>query len=293
MDIGFLGLGTMGRPIAQNLAKADNNVIAWNRSPGRAGSVVAHGGTEVFDATEALSAAVSMSMLANDQAFEENVLSDTALDSLPRGGVHVNLATVSPALARRAAETLAEHDVQYLAAPVFGRAEAADEGVLTVLVAGDAGAIEKVDPLLGTIRRRTWHIGSEPAQANVFKILGNYLIANAIQAMSEAATLAERLGGSPELLMDIMNDSLFPGAVYRGYGSMIARRDYDPVGFSVELGLKDVRLALAEARDQQVPMAFGSQLENIFMDALAHGQEAMDWASVAEATRRRAGVPPK
>ncbi|MCJ0903087.1 NAD(P)-dependent oxidoreductase [Rhodococcus sp. ARC_M6] len=293
MDIGFLGLGTMGRPIARNLAKAGHQVKAWNRTPGRAASIVECGGTEVFDASEALANDVVMSMLANDQAFENNVLNEQALRALPAGAVYVNLATVSPTLARTAAATLAVHGVQYLSAPVFGRADAADAAALTVLVAGDVEAIAKVDSLLAVIGRRMWNVGDEPAQANVFKILGNYLIANAIQAISEATTLAEKLGGSPEQLMEIMNDSLFPGAVYGGYGSMIAKRDYEPVGFSVELGLKDVRLALAEARDQQVPLAFGSQLENIFVDALAHGQGALDWASVAEATRRRAGVDPK
>lgn len=290
MDIGFLGLGTMGAPIARNLAAAGHQVKVWNRTPGRAASVVDSGGSEVRDVTEALSPHVVMSMLADDHAFEENVLAQTALAAAPKGGIHVNLATVSPTLTRRATSVLAERGVQYVSAPVFGRADVADAGALTVLVAGDPDAIAKIDSLLDVIGRRTWNVGEEPAQAIVFKILGNYLIANAIQAMSEVTTLAEKLGGAPETLVDIMNDSLFPGGVYGGYGAMITARNYEPVGFSVELGLKDVRLALSEAREHKVPLAFGSQLEELFVDALAHGQGAMDWSSVAEATRRRAGM---
>ncbi len=174
---------------------------------------------------------------------------------------------------------------------MFGRAEVAEAGQLTVLAAGDPGAIDVVAPMLDVIGRRTWRIGEDPAQANVVKILGNYLIANAIQAMAEATTVAEKVGGSPEVLMEIMNDSLFPGGVYQGYGAMIAQRRYEPAGFRLPLGLKDVRLALAQAHAVNVGLPFGSVLEDLFLDALAHGQADQDWSAVTEATRRRAGLP--
>lgn len=290
MEIGFLGLGTMGVNMARNLADAGHEVRVWNRTPGKAASVVERGGVEVPAAADAIASGTVLSMLADDRAFRENVLSPGALDAAPSGGIHVNMATVSPALAREAAAALAERDVRYLAAPVFGRAEVAAAGELTVLVAGDPAAVDAVAPLLEVIGRRTWRIGDDPAQANLVKILGNYLIANAIQAMAEATTVAERLGGSPDLLMEIMNDSLFPGPIYGGYGRMIAGRRYEPAGFRLELGLKDVRLALTESRGAHVPLAFGSVLEDLFVDALAHGQAGEDWSAVTEATRRRAGL---
>ncbi|WP_269088266.1 NAD(P)-dependent oxidoreductase [Prescottella equi] len=205
--------------------------------------------------------------------------------------MHVNLATVSPGKSGAAEAALNERGIFYVAAPVFGRAEVAEAGQLTVLAAGDPGAIDVVAPMLDVIGRRTWRIGEDPAQANVVKILGNYLIANAIQAMAEATTVAEKVGGSPELLMEIMNDSLFPGGVYQGYGAMIAQRRYEPAGFRLPLGLEDVRLALAQAHAVNVGLPFGSVLEDLFLDALAHGQADQDWSAVTEATRRRAGLP--
>lgn len=290
MEIGFLGLGTMGTPMARNMARAGNTVLVWNRSPGKAGSVVEYGAREVVSPTEALHVPVSCSALADDHAFAGTVLSSDALAAMQPGSVHVNLATVSPEMATHAAEALAGIGVRYVASPVFGRAEVAEAGNLTVLAAGDADAVDEVTPLLEVIGRRTWRIGEDPRQANIMKVLGNYLIANALQAIAEATTIAEKVGGSPELLMDIMNDSLFPGVVYEGYGRMISRRTYEPTGFGLALGLKDVRLARAQARGADVTLPFGSVLEDVFVDALAHGQGRQDWSAITEATRRRAGL---
>ncbi|MCD7053211.1 NAD(P)-dependent oxidoreductase [Rhodococcus sp. BH2-1] len=291
VDIGFLGMGTMGRPMARNLARAGYDVTVWNRSPGKAADVVDYGASEAPDLADVLHKSVVFSSLADDGAFTESVLSAPSLQAAKQGSVHVNLATVSPGKSGEAEAALSERGIFYVAAPVFGRAEVAEAGQLTVLAAGDPGAIDVVAPMLDVIGRRTWRIGEDPAQASVVKILGNYLIANAIQAMAEATTVAEKVGGSPELLMEIMNDSLFPGGVYQGYGAMIAQRRYEPAGFRLPLGLEDVRLALAQAHAVNVGLPFGSVLEDLFLDALAHGQADHDWSAVTEATRRRAGLP--
>ncbi len=290
MDIGFLGMGTMGRPMARNLARAGYDVTVWNRSPGKAASVVDYGASEAPNLSDVLHKSVVFSSLADDRAFADSVLSMSSLEAAKPGSVHVNLATVSPGMSAVAEARLSEKGIFYVAAPVFGRAEVAEVGQLTVLAAGDSGAIDEVTPLLDVIGRRTWRVGDDPKQANVVKILGNYLIANAIQAMAEATTVAEKTGGSPSLLMEIMNDSLFPGGVYQGYGTMIARREYEPAGFRLPLGLKDVRLALAQAHEVNMGLPFGSVLEDLFLDALAHGQADQDWSAITEATRRRAGL---
>ncbi|MFM1724232.1 NAD(P)-dependent oxidoreductase [Rhodococcus sp. PAM 2766] len=287
MDIGFLGMGTMGRPMARNLARAGYDVTVWNRSPGKAADVVDYGASEASDLADVLHRSVVFSSLADDRAFADSAPS---LQAAKPGSVHVNLATVSPAMSGEAESALSARGIFYVAAPVFGRAEVAEAGQLTVLAAGNPGAIDGVASLLDVIGRRTWRIGDDPKQANVVKILGNYLIANAIQAMAEATTVAEKVGGSPELLMEIMNDSLFPGGVYAGYGKMIAQRRYEPAGFRLPLGLKDVRLALAQAHAADVGLPFGSVLEDLFLDALAHGQADQDWSAITEATRRRAGL---
>lgn len=290
VDIGFLGMGTMGRPMARNLARAGYAVTVWNRSPGKAADVVDYGASEAPDLADVLDRSVVFSALADDRAFAASVLAAPSLQASKSGSVHVNLATVSPGMSEEAESALSERGVFYVAAPVFGRAEVAEAGELTVVAAGDPGAIDSVAPLLEVIGRRTWRVGDDPKQANVVKVLGNYLIANAIQSIAEATAVAEKVGGSPQLLMEIMNDSLFPGGVYEGYGKMIAQRRYLPAGFRLPLGLEDVRLALAQAHDVNVGLPFGSVLEDLFLDALAHGQADQDWSAIAEVTRRRAGL---
>ena len=136
--------------------------------------------------------------------------------------MHVNLATVSPSLARRAAEAHAEHGVGYLAAPVFGRVAVAEAGNLNVLTAGAPALIERVQPFFDAIGTRTWNLGEQPEQANVVKILGNYRVACAIQSLGEATGIAEQVGVDSVQLVDLLSTTLFPGTIYTSYGALLA-----------------------------------------------------------------------
>ncbi len=139
--------------------------------------------------------------------------------------------------------------------------------------------------------RRTWHFGDRPAQASTAKISANFLLACAIESLAEACSLAEANGVRPADLVEMLTGTLFPGPVYSGYGSMVAERRYEPAGFRLPLGLKDVNLALTAGAAVNVPLPFGSVLRDAFLDALAHGDGDKDWAAVAAVARRRAGLP--
>ncbi|MET9398849.1 NAD-binding protein [Kitasatospora sp. NPDC002965] len=139
--------------------------------------------------------------------------------------------------------------------------------------------------------RRTWHFGDRPVQANAAKISTNFLLACAIESLAEACSLAEANGVRPTDLVEMLTGTLFPGPAYTGYGSMVAERRYEPAGFRLPLGLKDVDLALTAGAAAHVPLPFGSVLRDAFLDALAHGDGEKDWAAVAAVARRRAGLP--
>jgi 3-hydroxyisobutyrate dehydrogenase-like beta-hydroxyacid dehydrogenase len=232
---------------------------------------------------------VVVSMLADDRAVE--LLLDPALLRGARPGlVHVNMATVSVELAKRAAALHADHGVGYVAAPVLGRPPVAEAGQLTVLAAGAAETLDRVEPLLSVLGRRVWRLGAEPHLANTHKVAANYLIACAIGAMAEAATLVDAVGGEPADLIGVITDSILPGPVHAGYGAMIAERRYEPAGFRAALGLKDVNLALAAGAEANVPLPLGGVLRDAHLDAQAHGDGDRDWAVLAEVARRRAGL---
>jgi 3-hydroxyisobutyrate dehydrogenase-like beta-hydroxyacid dehydrogenase len=289
MDIGFLGLGAMGRAMAARLVSAGHRVRVWNRSPGpdrelaKLGAEVAGGPAEAFRGDAAFT------MLADDAAYRSIGLLGPLLDQAPRGMLHVNSATVSVELTRELAEAHAARGLSYVAAPVFGRGDVAAAGKLTIVAAGPADALDRAAPLLDVLGQRTWRLGADPAQALAAKIAGNFMIASAIETMGEATTLAARHGVPAETLLEILTSSLFSAPVYQNYGRIIAGRRYDPPGFRLRLGLKDVRLALAAGEGARVPLPFASVLRDSFLEAIAHGDGELDWAALADVSRRRAG----
>lgn len=290
-DIGFLGLGAMGAVMATRLAQAGHRVTAWNRSPAAAQALAQAGAIRATDAAEAIANPVFLSMLADDTAVE-SVFTADALAAAPEGAVHVNMASISIAAAERLQQLHRAAGVAYLAAPVIGRPPVAEAGQLTIVTGGDAADLDRARPLLHHLGKRVWHVGETPSAANLVKIAVNFTIIHALQALGESVSLVERGTVDPGLFVDILNASLFPGPVYDGYGHMIAERRYSPVGFTLPLGRKDLRLAQEAAAARGVRLSTVPALVDVFEAALADDALAgLDWAAVAEITRARSGAP--
>ncbi|MEV6010089.1 NAD(P)-dependent oxidoreductase [Streptomyces sp. NPDC051976] len=281
-SIAVIGLGAMGRAMARNLLEAGHDVVVWNRSDGPAVELGAVGARRADSVAEAMRAPVVFSVLSDDRAVAETFIDSGVLAQTPAGTVHVNLATVSPDLVRRVGAAHAEHGVGYVAAPVFGRVPVAEAGALNVLAAGEHALLDRVQPFFDVIGSRTWRLGDRPEQANIVKILGNYLIACAIQSLGEAVSLAESAGVDSGQFVELLTSTLFPGGVYSSYGSMIAERRYAPAGFTTVLGRKDLHLALDAATEQGIPLPIGQLLRAVFDEAIADGRGADDWAVIAE-----------
>ncbi|MFJ4666581.1 NAD(P)-dependent oxidoreductase [Kitasatospora purpeofusca] len=288
--VGFVGLGAMGRGMAGSLLRAGYTVRVWNRSPEPVAEMVALGAVAAEGLVDVFAADAVVSMLANDDAVERLLL-DPVLLADAAATLHINMASVSVGLAERAEALHTEHGIGYLAAPVLGRPPVAAAGELNILAAGAPATLVAAEPLLAAMGRRVWHFGERPAQANTAKISTNFLLACAIESMAEACSLAEANGVRPTDLIEMLSGTLFPGPVYSGYGAMVAERRYEPAGFKLPLGLKDVDLALTAGASARVPLPFGSVLRDAFLDALAHGDGEKDWAAVAAVARRRAGLP--
>ncbi|MFH8380167.1 NAD(P)-dependent oxidoreductase [Kitasatospora sp. NPDC018058] len=287
--VGFVGLGAMGQGMAGSLLRAGHTVRVWNRSPEPVTALVAQGAEAADTPAEVFAADTVVSMLADDGAVERLLL-DPGLLAGANTTLHVNMATVSLALAERAEALHAEHGIGYVAAPVLGRPPVAAAGRLNILAAGAPELLERAEPLFAAMGERVWRFGDSPRQANTAKIGANFLLACAIESMAEACSLAEAHGVRATDLVEMLTSTLFPGPVYSGYGAMVAERRYQPAGFRLPLGLKDVGLALAAGAERNVPLPFGSILRDAFLDALAHGDGDKDWAAVAEVARRRAGL---
>jgi 3-hydroxyisobutyrate dehydrogenase-like beta-hydroxyacid dehydrogenase len=290
MDIGVVGLGAMGSGMAANLLKAGHRVVVWNRSPGPVETLKALGATAAASPADAFQGEAAVTMLADDQAVRDVVLGSGALDGARPGLVHVVSATISVALAQELETRHAELGLGYVAAPVLGRPDVAEQGQLNVLAAGDAAALAKVKVILDAIGKRTWSVGSAPHQANVAKLQVNFMIAAAIETMAEAFTVAEKSGVNPEFMYELITETLFAAPAYKTYGRFIVDQQFEPAKFKLKLGLKDVRLALAAGEAVEAPAPLAALLRDNFIDAIAHGGAELDWAGLATVARRRAGL---
>jgi 3-hydroxyisobutyrate dehydrogenase-like beta-hydroxyacid dehydrogenase len=290
MKIGFIGLGRMGTAIAGRLIMTGHHVCVWNRSPRPVDELVRRGAETAVRPADAARAQVLVSMLANDAAARSVIVDQGVLEDAAPGLIHVNLATVSVALAREFAELHRQRKVGYIAAPVFGRPDVAAEGKLNIVVAGEAVSIAQVDAVLAALSEKVWAVGERPERANAVKIAGNFMIASAIEAMGEAVALTRAHGIGAAKFLDILTSTLFAAPVYQRYGAMISADRYQPAGFEVTLGLKEIALALAAGDALGVPMPFASILRDNLLQAAATGGADDDWASLARLAAQRAGL---
>jgi 3-hydroxyisobutyrate dehydrogenase-like beta-hydroxyacid dehydrogenase len=270
------------------MLKAGHTVRVWNRSPQRAEALAADGAKVVGSPSEAFTGDAVFSMLADDAALRE-VIDAQLLEHAPRGLIHVNMATISVALAEELAHAHALLGLHYVAAPVLGRPDVAAAGKLTIVAGGPAEAIDRVQPVLDAIGQKTWRIGSLPQQANVMKLAANFMIGSAVETLGEAASLVTAHGVAMQDFLDVITAGPFQGPVYQGYGKMIAERRYEPALFKARLGLKDVRLALAAADAVSTPMPVASVVRDSLIEAIAHGDGEKDFAVLGQVSARRAG----
>jgi 3-hydroxyisobutyrate dehydrogenase-like beta-hydroxyacid dehydrogenase len=289
MNIGFIGLGSMGCAMALNVLKAGHSVRVWNRSSGAAKSLAAAGATVVDTAAEAFAGDAVFSMLADDAALRAVLIDGSLLTHAQKGLIHVNMATVSIALCDELVALHERHGVAYVAAPVLGRPDVAAAGKLNIVAAGSDEAIDRVQPVFDVIGQKTWRVGNKPQHANVFKLAANFMLASAIETTGEAATLMSGYGIDPHVFLDLITNTLFPGPVYQGYGRMIADQRYEPALFKAKLGLKDVRLALSAAEAVNVALPVASVVRDSLIEVLAQGDGDKDFAVLGKVAARRAG----
>ncbi|MFL5403838.1 MAG: NAD(P)-dependent oxidoreductase [Gemmatimonadales bacterium] len=292
MKIAFVGLGSMGLPMAANLQKAGHDLIVYNRTRSRAEALTRQGVRVATSPGEAAAGVdVLITMLADDAAVESVIFgSDGALGSLGRGAIHVSMSTIGHVLSRRLDAEHKKRGQGYIAAPVFGRPDAAQAAKLWIVAAGPGDAIERCRPLFDAVGQGIEIVGDDPPKANVVKLAGNFILAAAIEAMGEAFALVQKHGVEPGRFLEIVNGRLVRSPVYENYGNLIAHRRWEPAGFKLRHGLKDVRLALAAGDEVSAPMPVASMLRDHYLAAVARGWSDIDWAALARVSAANAGL---
>ncbi|MDT5234099.1 MAG: hypothetical protein QOF47_86, partial [Mycobacterium sp.] len=221
MKIGFIGLGNMGAGMAANLLKSGHEVTAYNRSKDKVAALVEQGAKPAKSVAEACEGDIVITMLANDDAVEGVAFGDDGIiASLRPGATHVSSSTISVALSERLTAAHAEAGQQFVAAPVFGRPEAAAAAKLFVVAAGAAATLQAISPVFDAMGQRTFVVSDEPKAANLVKLSGNFLIASVIESLGEAMALVAKAGVDKNDYLEILTSTLFGAPVYKTYGGL-------------------------------------------------------------------------
>jgi len=290
MKTGFIGLGHMGSAMAANLVKAGHDVTVFNRSPEKRRALLELGAHEADSVADACHGEVIITMLADDTAVADVALAKYGIvETLATDAIHLSMSTISAALSKRLSETHAHAGQRFVAAPVFGRPDAAAAAKLFIVAAGDPAAVEACKPLFDALGQKTYPISAEPAAANLVKLSGNFLLAAVIEALGEAIALVGKAGIDRRAYVDLLTSTIFPVPAYKTYGGLIAESRFQPAAFAAPLGFKDIRLALAAAENLRVPMPLGSLLHDRFLRLLAQGGDNLDWTAIGGLAAQDAG----
>jgi 3-hydroxyisobutyrate dehydrogenase-like beta-hydroxyacid dehydrogenase len=282
--IGFLGLGKMGEPMARRLLGARHELTVWNRTRGktealaRAGAQVAVTPAEVARGND-----VVMTMLFDDAAHEEVLFGpkdlpvNGLLSALRPGALHISLSTISVALSDRLTAEHARRGQDFVAAPVFGRPNVAEEGKLWIVMAGAEDAVARSRPLMEPLARGISVIGKEPRQAHALKLGGNFLISAMIHSLGESFVFAASQGIEPEVFIETVNSALFQSLFYAAYAKVMLHPP-KVAGASMDLGAKDLRLLREAAESRGVRLSLADELADVFSQAREEGLGNEDWA---------------
>lgn len=292
MRIGFIGLGRMGQAIAARVLANGHDLVLYNRTPAKCEALAREGATVSGDiASACASREIVITVLADDAALEEVVLGAGGVrDSLPAGGIHICMGTHGVGAVRALAEAHAEAGQTLVGAPVLGRPELANEGRLGIVTGGPDEAVERCGELFAQIGRRAFHAGPKPESAAAIKLANNLVLGCAIEVLGEAFALVRLYDVEPALFYEVLTDGLFSGSAHVIYGQLIAEQDFDRVGITASLGLKDANLALAAGDIARMPLPSVSVWRDRLLSAIAHGNGDKDWAVVALEQSRAGGL---
>ncbi len=290
--VALIGAGRMGAAMARRLLAGGHDLLVYNRTAKKAAELERSGARVATSVAAAcVGREVVISMVADDAALYDVVLGSAGIcDSLPKGATHAAMGThgVEAIRAVGAAHDAAQQ--KFVAAPVLGRPEAVEAGELGIVAAGSPGALAVCGPVFKALGRRVFEAGPSPESATAIKLANNFLLACCIESLGEAFALARKYEVAPRVLYDVLTDGLFAAPAFKVYGRIIADEDYEHVGFSARLGLKDTNLVLAAAEAAQVPLPSASLVRQMLQSVIAHGDGDCDWSVIARQQARESGL---
>src|SRR6202522_4153112 len=279
--VGLIGLGLMGKPMGANLLKGGFPLVVWNRTASRADDLVKQGAKLAANSREVASQADVLITIVSDPPALEDVLwgANGAMDALRRGSIYIDSSTVSPALARRAAQACADRGVDFLDAPVTGGNWGAEKGELLFMVGGDAKVFDRAKPVLEVLGKKFFLLGPNGAGQTV-KLGMNLVLAMEVDALAEALAVVTAAGVAGERLVEVLQSSMGRSALLDIKAPLMLKKEYAS-SFPLRLMQKDLRLALELARDQGVTLPAASAAYTTYTAVKDASKDDPDYAAVA------------
>lgn len=290
-NLGFLGLGIMGYPMARHLLAAGHRVALWSHTASKASELAAKGdGLACATPREVAENADIIFLCVGDTDMSAKVTlgEDGIIEGLRPGAIVADCSTVAPAYARRAAATLAEKGAHFLDAPVTGSKPGAEGATLTFMVGGDQAVYEKVKPFMELMGKRFYYCGATGLGLHA-KLSQNLILSNLLQAFNEGMVLAAKAGVDPELMLDILDNSAAKSGLVSFKAPYVFRRDFS-TNFSTRWMHKDIGLMLETGNDLNVPLPLTSLTRQMFQMAIAKGVADEDMCSTIKVLEEVAGV---
>ena len=279
--VGLIGLGLMGRPMAANLLKAGHELTVWNRTASRADELVAQGAKRASTPREVAAASEVILTIVSDPPALESVLwgENGVYSGLRQGSAMIESSTVSPGLEKRAATAAAALGAEFLEAPVTGGTWGAEKGELVFMVGGEASTLKRVEPVLGVMGKRWFHLGPVGAGQTV-KLAMNLLLDLEVEAFAEALALVTRAGVPGQSLLEVMQSSMGRSPVIDLKGANMLKNEYKP-SFPLRLMHKDLGLALDLANQLGVPLPAAAAAREVLSAVKGVTTEDVDFSALA------------
>jgi 3-hydroxyisobutyrate dehydrogenase-like beta-hydroxyacid dehydrogenase len=293
-NLGFLGLGIMGMPMARHLLKAGHRVALWSHTASKAQELAKEGdGVACATPKEVAANADYVFLCVGDSAMSEEVTlgKDGLIEGLREGAVVADASTISPATARATGAALTAKSAHFLDAPCTGSRPGAEGGTLTFMIGGDKAVFERTKPYFKPMGKNLYYCGG-PGMGLHAKLTQNLILSNLLQAFNEGLVLATKAGVDPELMLEILNNSAAKSGLIAFKAPYVFRRDFS-TNFSVKWMHKDIGLMLDSAKDLDVPLPLTSLTQQLFRAAIAKGHGDEDICSTIKVLEEIVGVEVK
>jgi len=292
MKIGMIGLGRMGGAMGRRLLAAGFDLAVFDKDDAQTKALELLGGRVSSDISDLCrDRDVVITMLPSDPILMDVACGPAGLThGLKAGAIHMVSGTHGVTVMERLRQQHLDGGQVLISCTVLGRPDRAAEGKLGLIIAGPAEARQALMPILNVLGEQIFESGEDPLTSVAVKIANNFVLGCAIEAMGEGMALVRRYGVDPELFFDVLTKGLFNCVAYQSYGDVIAKEDWDRVGATAAIGLKDAQLAFEAADRMSMPLPSGNVWRDHLLSACGRGEAGLDWAVMAREQFRKSGL---